>query len=592
MEQDLAVIKHFRQLLLGSLSLLLAQAAMSAEEFSWGMSLAAAQTLEELPLTPQIEPPSEQDLRRPDILAPIPVPEELLEQQPRPESPPPAPDVPQSVTVSAFVFEGSDVFATEQLQQVVADYLDRPLTFTELFEVRDRITDFYQEAGYVNTVAIIPPQEFEPGGTVRVQIVEGGLEAIVVNSPGRLAPDYVSQRLERYVEPPLYLPRLLEGLQLLQLDPLIEQVSAELSAGPVQGRSLLTVAVTEADVSYIEAALDNARSPSVGSFQQSVDYVDANLFGQGERLSLGVSRTEGVAAIDGSYRWFLNPRNGTLQVSAGLTNSEVVEEPFDILEIESEASFAEVTWRQPLTLTPTEEFAIGLTASSQGSRSIFLERFFREEVGFPTPGADDDGKSRVSALRLFKEWIKQGPQQVFALRSQISLGLDVLGATTGTGDTDPQFLAWRGQGQWAKLLDNNALLVAQAGVQLADGPLLPLERLGLGGPTSVRGYRQNRLLVDNGLYGSVEARFPLYRNLPQEQLLQITPFLEGGYGWNSEKPDPDIDSLLSTGLGLVWEQGDALSARLDFGLPLLSTENDGTSLQESGVHLSFRYRFF
>ena len=81
MEQDLAVIKHFSRLLLGSLSLLLAQAAMSAEfEFSWGIPLAAAQTLEELPLTPQIEPPSEQDLRRPDILAPIQVPEELLEQ--------------------------------------------------------------------------------------------------------------------------------------------------------------------------------------------------------------------------------------------------------------------------------------------------------------------------------------------------------------------------------------------------------------------------------------------------------------------------------------------------------------------------------
>lgn len=547
-------------------------------------------------LTPTIELPSEEEFERPEIFEPIAPPETLLETQPIPAAPEPGPDVPETVIIEGFEFEGSSVFTPEQLTEAITQSLDTELpvelSFTELFRVRSAITQLYADEGYVTSSAILPPQEFSPeGGTLRVEIIEGGLEDIEVVSPGRLNPGYVRRRLERFTKAPLRIDDVLEGLQLLQLDPLIQRVSAELSAGPQSGTSLLTITVEESDSNWFDLRADNARSPSVGTFQQEVSYTEANLLGNGEQISVGIGRAEGLISADASYRFFLNPRDGTLEFSAGFTGSEVVEDPFEILEIESDAAFYEVTWRQPLKKTPTEEFALGLTASRQGSRSIFLEDFFGEEVGFPTRGADDDGRSRVTALRFFQEWVKQQPRQVLAARSQFSIGLDILGATSSSSPNS-EFFSWRGQGQWLKLLAPDTLFILQGDAQLADASLLPLEQFGLGGANTIRGYRQDLLLVDNGVSASAELRFPLYHSPSRRSLLQLTPFVEGGFGWNADGRDPDPDTLLSAGVGLLWQLDDNLTARLDWGIPLIDGDADGDSLQENGIHFSLNYRAF
>lgn len=547
-------------------------------------------------ITPTIEPPSEEEFERPDIFEPITPPETLLETQPTPTAPEPGPEVPETVVIQDFEFEGSSVFTDAELTEAVETSLEAKLplelSFTELFRVRSAITQLYSSQGYATSSAILPPQEFSPdGGTLKVQIIEGGLEDINVVSPGRLNPGYVRRRLQRFTEAPLRLDDVLEGLQLLQLDPLIQRVSAELSAGPQAGTSLLTVTVEESDSNWFDLRADNSRSPSVGTFQQEVQYTEANLFGNGEQIELEVGRAEGLVSADVSYRFFLNPRDGTLEFNAGFSGSDVIEEPFDILEIESDAAFYELTWRQPLKKTPTEEFALGLTASRQGSRSIFLENFFGEEVGFPTRGADDDGRSRVTALRFFQEWVKQSPRQVLAARSQFSVGLDILGATS-SDSPNSEFFAWRGQGQWLKLLAPDTLFVLQGDAQLADASLLPLEQFGLGGPNTVRGYRQDLLLADNAVAASAELRFPLYRSPTRRSILQLTPFVEGGFGWNADERDPDPDTLISAGVGLLWRFDDNLIARLDWGIPLIDGDADGDSLQENGIHFSLNYRAF
>lgn len=547
-------------------------------------------------VTPTIEPPSEEEFERPEIFEPITPPETLLETQPIPVTPEPGPDVPETVIIQDFQFEGSTVFTADELTEAVENTFDTELplelSFSELFRVRSAITQLYADAGYVTSSAILPPQEFAPeGGTLEVQILEGGLEDIKVVSPGRLNDSYVRRRMERFAKAPLQIDDVLEGLQLLQLDPLIQRVSAELSAGPQQGTSLLTVTVEEADSNWFDLRVNNAASPSVGTFQQEVAYTEANMLGNGERLEVEIGRTDGLRSADISYGFFLNPIGGTLEFNAGFSGSDVVEEPFDILEIESESAFYEITWRQPLKKTPTEEFALGLTASRQGSRSIFLESFFGEEVGFPTRGADDDGRTRITALRFFQEWVKQQPRQVLAARSQFSVGLDVLGATSANSPNS-EFLAWRGQGQFLKLLAPDTLFIFQTDAQLADSSLLPLEQFGLGGPNTVRGYRQDLLLADNGVSASAEFRLPLYRSSNRRSVLQLTPFLEGGFGWNADDSDPAPDTLLSTGLGLLWQLDDNLTARLDWGIPLIDGDADGDSLQENGIHLSLNYRAF
>ena len=68
-------------------------------------------------------------------------------------------------------------------------------------------------------------------GTVTLRVVEGKVGEINVNIQGRLNENYIKSRLEKATTAPLNQEKLLSALQLLQIDPLVKTLSAELSSG-------------------------------------------------------------------------------------------------------------------------------------------------------------------------------------------------------------------------------------------------------------------------------------------------------------------------------------------------------------------------
>ncbi|MEL6320638.1 MAG: BamA/TamA family outer membrane protein, partial [Cyanobacteria bacterium J06626_14] len=150
------------------------------------------------------------------------------------------------------------------------------------------------------------------------------------------------------------------------------------------------------------------------------------------------------------------------------------------------------------------------------------------------------------------------------------------------------------QAQWVRLLSRDTLLLVRGDIQLADNSLVPLEQFGLGGQQTVRGYRQDELLTDNGLLFSTEVRIPIVRARRIDGLLQVAPFLDIGHGWNLGEGsiDPDPDVLIGVGVGLLWRMGDRLSARFDYGIPLVDVDTDADSLQENGFYFSLRFTPF
>ncbi len=115
---------------------------------------------------------------------------------------------------------------------------------------------------------------------------------------------------------------------------------------------------------------------------------------------------------------------------------------------------------------------------------------------------------------------------------------------------------------------------------------MSLERIGLGGFDTVRGYAQNQIVADNALWGSLEAGFPLLRN---SNRLTLISFLDAGHAWNIDLDDPEDDLLLGIGAGLRWEVLPNLVVGLDYGLPLVDAQSRGDSLQDNGLYLSLRY---
>ena len=193
---------------------------------------------------------------------------------------------------------------------------------------------------------------------------------------GRLSPDYVGSRLALATERPLNQNKLLEVLQLLQINPLIQTISADLSAGSRPELSVLSVKVKEANTFNIELFGDNGRNKSIGSFERGVRFNQGNLLGFGDILSVGYTNTQGSNDIDANYTIPINPYNGTIKLSAQFDNTYVVEAPFDQLNITGDSSYFDVTIRQPIIQTPSRELALGLTATTEESQTSLLQQIW------------------------------------------------------------------------------------------------------------------------------------------------------------------------------------------------------------------------
>jgi hemolysin activation/secretion protein len=542
-------------------------------------------------------------------IVPRPIPSPFPQPRPLPELPPadellkpspPTTPVPEiapgddSVTlfVEGFTVVGSTVFTAEELATVLQPFTKRSLTLTELLQARSAITQLYINAGYVTSGAFIPPQE-PKDGIVTIQVIEGSVTEIQISGNRRLRPGYLQSRLGLGTKTPFNINRLVERLRLLKLNPLIENITAELSAGVQPGTSILTVQVTEADTFKIDLSADNYyQTTSVGTWERQIELKEANLLGFGDGLNISYINSEGSNQVIADYTIPINPHDGTLNFNYQFASNWVVEAPFDELGINTEANYLNLTYRQPIIQTLTEELALSLIGSYETSRSVFLENILGEPIPFPTVGADANGRITVTALRFAQDWTIRGNNELFFLRSQFNVGLDLFNSTINATPPDGRFFSWQGQFQWVKLLAEDTLFLLRGQAQLASDALLPMEQIGIGGWSTVRGYPYQFALTDNGVIANAELRLPIYRNVGIDGLLSGIVFFDIGAGWNIEQENPDPSTLIGVGIGLQWQMGDRLQARIDWGIPLVSRPFKGDSLQDNGVYFSIRYSLF
>ena len=496
-------------------------------------------------------------------------------------------EIPEQIVVKNFDVVGSSVFSQRELDRAIESYRNRPLTLPELFQARSVITKLYTDRGYVSSGAYIPPQELNDG-TIKIAVLEGKLEEINVSGTERLSKNYISSRIETAAGQPVDIDSLLSALQLLRLDPLIDNVSAELSAGIRPGTSLLDIQVQEADAFDVSTSFSNNRSPSVGSNQRTVGLNHRNLLGFGDTFSFEYANTDGSNAFDFAYALPVNSQDGTIKAAYSRNSNDVIEDPFNILDIESESRYYELNFRQPIVLKPTQELALGMSITRTESETYFFDERYQL-----SRGADEDGETKISAVRFFQEFVNRNDREVLAFRSQFNLGLDAFNSTINGGDEpDSTFLSWRGQSQWVRRLDEDFLLLLRGDAQLSTGSLVPLEQFRLGGINSARGYRQDLSLGDNGLFASAELRIPILRLEKIGGLVQIAPFFDIGTVWNSDDLEITNATLPSVGVGLNFSMGDSFDARLDWGIPLSNVEGENSSLQEDGIYFSIDSRFF
>lgn len=157
---------------------------------------------------------------------------------------------------------------------------------------------------------------------------------------------------------------------------------------------------------------------------------------------------------------------------------------------------------------------------------------------------------------------------------------------------DPDYSYWLGQVHYARQIGERGMqLVLRGTIQVTDDRLLSLDGLSIGGNSSIRGYRENQLIRDEGYILNAEFVYPLWQSGSGRGELTLVPFIDYGRGQNQGR---DSDDLSSAGLALRYKLG-GLSVDLTFAEKIEhpdEVDNQSGNLQDDGIHFRISYDFF
>jgi hemolysin activation/secretion protein len=274
-----------------------------------------------------------------------------------------------------------------------------------------------------------------------------------------------------------------------------------------------------------------------------------------------------------SHKLMPNSKKHSLDVAAGITYRDLTSTTYFMgTELPERA----------ITMVP-----LALTLSYSSLQPGFLggRNFFTAQTIYHQPGvlgsSDDEEFEKQRALADSEYWI----EKLQGARIQ---------PLFGKKDSDGSM-----RDQWVLFLKGDA--------QIASGTLVPAEQMGVGGATTVRGYKERVNLGDNAFVGTAELRTPLLlgmisspflsaeqkakRELDPVDYLQFITFFDYGY---VEYADPQpgeepSDSIYSVGVGVRMSLTKHSQLSLDYGIPLTTTEDDDD--KNGRFHLNVKFQF-
>jgi hemolysin activation/secretion protein len=460
----------------------------------------------------------------PGVLFAIPLNTTILPSRQSPVNPPlngglPKPEAPletpgnknQGVDQSALkvkfhlkkiVLEGNKTYTYAQLEPIFKQSLGKEISLADLQAIAAAIEKYYIEQGFILTRVIIPPQEIDASGVVKLQIVEGYIAEVMVEGDTKR----IKKQIDAYVAPvlqskPLQI-KVLERAVLLINDLPGVATKAVLTPSPDVPGATTLVLVVDRSLFQGSGTWDDRGTKYVGMNQLSTTLQLNNIF-------------EGIGQLefDGKITSDTNElRSGNLQYMA-----EVFENGSTIL-----ASYTENIVQPGNTLAPLHIFGFSNTWALiynypfirtrrlnlsgnvtydylNSSNDIFkilvtLDRIESLRAGFSFNAVDDMGGMNL-------------------LVGQFSQGIQLF-----SGNPQPEILRSRfdGQKNYGKVnltytrlqsLPETWSLFLSANGQLAFNSLLAAEQIGYGGVLYGSAYDSSEIIGDTGFEGKIELRY-------------------------------------------------------------------------------------
>ncbi len=478
---------------------------------------------------------------------------------------------------------GNSVLGRADIARAAAPFIGHLVGLHDIEQIRRQITLLYVNRGYINSGVIIPDQTVADG-LLTLRAIEGRLTDIKMTGNRHYRSSYLADRLRRGISVPFNINDLGKQQQILLQDPYLRRLNLSIQPGLAPGEARLVGDVTEALPYSLGFQVANNQSPTVGEVRGQVQGAISNLLGVGDLLAAQYGRSQGIN--DGAISYSLPVASDDTRVSLryDINNTLVVGQSLNPLNITSRYDSISLGLSRPFYRTSQQALTLGISAEWRRDQTFLLGEPFSFSSG------SDNGRTNVTAIRFYQDWLDRTAERVIALRSTFSVGLDALGATVTPMPPTGQFFVWLGQAQYVRRVFGDWEFLARGSLQLSKDPLFPIEQFVLGGISTVRGYREYLSATDNAAVGTLELRVPIGRlplPLPGSNAstgtIQLAPFYDVGTGWNTRQTTPADTNLSSVGVGLRWLVGFGSTAEIYYGYALHRVDH-GDSLADHGIH--------
>ena len=494
----------------------------------------------------------------------------------------------EQVEVREIRLIGPLLLPAKQVRQTVEPYEGRLVSFAELITLRDELSRQVIAAGYISSGVVLPDQEII-AGVVEYKFVSNRLSEIRISGVTERRQRSLRKLMDTELDGALNVDRLNRAMRQVEQKPGVAYVQGKLTAGSRRGESALDLRVFPADTRTLNVTGNNYRSPSVGEDQGVVSYVDTDLLGYGDQREASIGAASGVDSYALSYSVPLRNADRSLTFYWDQSDSDIVEAPFDRLDIETESSRYGARLQFVLDRQANQLLNGFIAVTGQKTQSKLLGQNFSFSPG------EQDGESRSTSLSIGAELARQLGKNRFAWRATLKRGLHVNGATNNHDDiADGGYTAILMQAQYVRDLSIwGSQLTVKSTLQHTEDALLPHVRIPLGGRHTVRGYRENQLVRDRVLMASVEWRIPM-PEVPGRFTTNL--FTDAGVASNVETgfERNRTTDLSSIGIGFSWQTPiEGLNMEAHYAHAFRDFDSDESSLQGSGLHyqLSYSYKF-
>ncbi len=477
-----------------------------------------------------------------------------------------------SFKLNSIKFTGNTCFTEEQLMDLICERIGNEVTINDLITMANMVTEYYQQNGYISTIAYLPPQKVQDGN-VEIVVMEGKYGNVEIEG-NKWARD-------KFVRATYLKDKNIETEKVLNVRDIQETLREMNASGYMKAQ--VSMQDNEESAQYTDLTLqmkdrfpidfdfrfDNQGRDAIG-LNRAVFFAGMyNLTGFGDKLLSTTALARRSVSQGVFYSVPIGRHETKLNLGysySGLTMGEQWKD-YDI-KGHSHNFFAGLSRR----LVKTENYKlygdisldIRNTKTTFGDQKITLNEY------------------KTRALRVNFTNIKDDFYGKWFGNVGASVGLPMMDASD---EYDGYHYRWLPTNKFVKVNANIARLqilpmrsmaIIQAGGQWASHGLYPSEKMLFGGISSVRGYEEGFLLSDYGVTASLEFRshIPFLNRILPEKLqfiddsIQWAAFYDAGWFGNVGTSTYGPSYVMSVGGGLIVRLTRYLSGNIYIGIPI------------------------